>query len=275
MSENKIHICVSQNLIESIIQTIEKHNSNDDEIQITPENIKNYVDFWTSNDINNLMLEYAQSKKIYIAKTLYFIMEIVNNKKRNNLIKVINLDDQISYFEDEYIEKTLKSFKSMDFDTRRSYIDYLYDDWAYVNRDPFVPLDADNQLLIIEWKNYNNFYFYEISKYLTVKDLNIVYNKSNWIIKNTWLIFNKENWEVILNWNILWRISIWTQEFILFEYLYDNKWKHKTHEEIKKHIKKDDAMSGSYQAVSSDIKSRLPEKVKKIIKSWKWWYLIP
>lgn len=86
--------------------------------------------------------------------------------------------------------------------------------------------------------------------------------------------FNTQNWEVYQNWNLLWVITLNTMEYKFFNYLYKNKWIAKTHQEIFDEIKKDrtEKLINNYL---TDVKRRLPEEIRVIIKAPKGQYLLP
>lgn len=96
------------------------------------------------------------------------------------------------------------------------------------------------------------------------------------IIKDEWLKFDEYNWEVKFNWIIIWNISINTQLFQFFKFLFDNRWFYKTHKEIKEYIKWKDKIEKWEDEFCRNIKNELPNKeIKDIIKPQKGWYLIP
>lgn len=125
-------------------------------------------------------------------------------------------------------------------------------------------IDID-QIIFEEWEN--NFSF-------RIKDNNFknYYNKYSlkWSER---IYFNEKSWEVFLNDELLWSINIGTQQYTFFKYLYDNKWIYKTHDEIHKHIYWDYKKLKDIRTDIADIKSELNEKIKKLIKSIKWWYI--
>lgn len=82
-----------------------------------------------------------------------------------------------------------------------------------------------------------------------------------------WISFNENNWDIFKNWEKIWNISPSLQEYKFFKYLYENKWKLKTYEDIFKEFKewKTEKTESEYLR---DIKNRIKQKeVKSLIKN--------
>ena len=88
--------------------------------------------------------------------------------------------------------------------------------------------------------------------------------------------FNNNNWEVYVNWELIWKINIGTQQYKFFKYLFDNKGVNKSHKEIKDYIYWENFKT--LKLISNDladIKRWLGSKIKNLVKANKWHYIIP
>jgi hypothetical protein len=117
---------------------------------------------------------------------------------------------------------------------------------------------------IIDYDKIENSWFWAEQVYEIEKSKNI----------NEWLFLNTNNWNVTYNLELIWNIKLGTLEYKFFEYLINNKWIAKSHEEIIANINPNKMWktSGSF---CSDIKRRLPANIRNLIKSPKSHYLIP
>ena len=93
--------------------------------------------------------------------------------------------------------------------------------------------------------------------------------------KVEWISFDEKSWKVSVNWDEIWEISIETQPYHFFKYLYDNRWVYKTHNEIKEYVKWKDKIEKWDDEFCRTIKNELSKNIKDIIKTQKGGYLIP
>jgi len=135
-------------------------------------------------------------------------------------------------------------------------------------------IGIDFNIKIIEFDDWVDRMHWLNNKPISFK-ISILPNFYDEFTKKEWLYFNDKSWDVILDWNNLWNISLKTQPYYLFKFLYDNRWEVKTHIEIKKYIKWDDKIQKWNDDFCRTIKNDLPNKnIKSLIKAVKWWYII-
>lgn len=124
-----------------------------------------------------------------------------------------------------------------------------------------------------EYKINDPIYFVHYIFYLWEKD--IIEKLENFLNKSSWLYFDDKSWKVYYDKKEIWIISINTQPFSFFKFIYDSRWVYKTHTEIKEYIKWKDKIQKSDDLFCRNVKNELPNKVKKLIKATKGGYLIP
>lgn len=87
------------------------------------------------------------------------------------------------------------------------------------------------------------------------------------------IYFNTVTWKVYENEKEIWEIPINTQQFFLFQFLYNNAWKFKSHQDIKENIAPwVKSMWETAQWFVANKKRLLSPEIKNLISSPKWWY---
>jgi hypothetical protein len=93
--------------------------------------------------------------------------------------------------------------------------------------------------------------------------------------KKEWISFDEKSWKVFIDGENIWTINIDTQRYHFFKFLLDNRWKYKTHLEIKEYIKWRDSIEKTPSGFCAEVKRELPLKIRELVKSQKGGYLIP
>lgn len=92
--------------------------------------------------------------------------------------------------------------------------------------------------------------------------------------KDVGIYFDNSNWDVFLNGEKLWALLMNNREFKFFEFLYENIWQFKTHQEVKEAIIWKDQISITLGNYLSGVKKNLPDTIKDLIQSPSGWYMI-
>lgn len=252
---------------------------------------------WYSSAISEYILEWEELFKKYIWKNGVNCDKIIIAQQ--NFVTRINeniflvLIDKL--WQLKYDEIVIEICKKLPFDSTNNEIrfkNYLIWWYSYKSLNILTNNDYYQTIKILNLlKNINfNIYNFDLEKLIDQcyndtfqsdgVDLkwNIRTEKNpmdNQKYSDLWLLFNKLNWDVKLNWEYLWTVTVWNKEYDFFEYLYDNKWIPKDHSEIMKYLKEDEKIEKTKWSYLSDIKRRLPVKVRSQIQSPKWKYYIP
>ena len=211
-----------------------------------------YKEIWSSDESFIVSNKYLHSDVREIKYKVYFY----DNRKKWNFLKKIRLTENIKINVDEAkINKILSGF-SIKNQSIIKLIDFLVLEYSeYVNHNSLNINKLEDLLYFLAYTKKSDFKQLDLNKYLHI-------------------FFDKKNWDVYVDNTLIWNINIDTREYKLFEHLYINRWNFITHEEMKLNIdsKRKEKIASAY---CSDIKRLLPDKIKQLIKSPKWWYLIP
>lgn len=201
-------------------------------------------------------------------------------------------DTELFWWSSDYL-KTLNKVNNLHFKLRLRYdIKWICD--KFKNKTFLSKEDGIDGILV---KNTNNL-IKRVKDFLDVQNklypklitywnyISKIYFKLLWVsnpkplvlpIDDIWITLNKNTWDVKNNWILLWKLSLNTQEYKLFDILLKNKWKFLTYDKIISFIFDNEKhhISKTSPSFIQDLKRKLPKKIKDIIVSEKWWYLIP
>lgn len=211
-----------------------------------------YYDFETKEEpnwdtyINYLVNFNKEHKENFIRKSIIYIENEIKSHTKWPVIKKLKSD---------LLDKIIKLNKE------------YWTEW----KDIYINDEDYNLLLLLHLDNKIKI---NIKKDNNLKDEIYIDIIGYW--KEEWIYFNENNWDVTNNGNKIWNIKPSTQEYKLFKYLYDNKLKLKTYDDIFKKLNwwKTEKDKSKYLA---DIKNRIkPKELKNLIKNTQWkWYYIP
>jgi len=226
---------------------------------------------------------------------VYKIDKIVWNEK------IIVSDDLKKFFKEEII--WLKKLRIIDKETNELHLERYTILRNYIRRKSVLRnewIEADEIMRLIEkleskywnskqigqkikelWFNEtdNTYRFYSYSSLDVWSMLEFhwfeLYRKLlSFVWKDKGIYLDENNWDVFIDSDRIWTINLNTQQYLFFKYLYDNQWISKTHKEIKKYIIWDGIISHTAEAFCSNIKRRLDQPIRNLIKSYKWWYVV-
>lgn len=243
------------------------------------DNEKNYRDFiewkYTQYDI----LKNIWQPNIYKRYEIYYIFKIDKEKLHNALNTYIDNwgNGVLTPSTQNYIKpiRQIEHFKNIlisnynDIGKLISY--FLSKDMKY---DEFTLIQYFEKKKYIKIKNYNN-PIEVIYRWLSSVNIEILDKFIEEFIHKEWISFDENSWKVYIDGKKVWTLSINTQPFYFFKFLFDNKSVYKTHVEIKEYIKPKDKIGKTEANFCAEIKRGIPLEIRNIIKTQKWWYLIP
>lgn len=241
--------------------------------------------FWTINYFY-IQLQNALKKVIEdIISDDEDVNLIIEQIKQSDILNFKSLSDFIELFELSMLQEYIKNISSILSEiqhlmikyniTERTYFWIQFGNYSLQEIKEKVLMDINdisdthnNPLLnIIEFDINLEQYLLDYTKEV------IKAEESIGLREKSKLVFNKDNGDVLIWSVLLWNLKPWTRYFKFFEILFNNLNKELLNEQIKNYINSWN-ISKSTTNYLSDIKGRLPEKIKNIIESTNWWYII-
>lgn len=159
------NIPLSNTIISALIKVIEVHNETESIINIWAEDIKKLTNYWNHENITEFIYDIAEYDTIKFIRVLSYILDIVHEDHKKEIIRLIKLEKNIEYFNDNYIREELSKYNKLSQGDQISYIWWLENEAQdyYEKRDLITSKIYQDNLLVIEWTNFWNIYFYKSS----------------------------------------------------------------------------------------------------------------